>query len=181
MTQAAPSPHAIRVADLSPKPRHFRLVPERDALEAMAKELGLIGLRKVSFEGKLAPAGKRDWQLSATLGATVEQECTVTLGLVRTRIDAAVDRRFVADFAVSEAPESEMPEDDSIEALGDWVDPAAILIEALSLEIPDYPRAPEADFEGKQVAEQGVTPLTDEALKPFAGLAALRDKLQSEE
>lgn len=181
MTQDAPSPHALRTADLASKPHHFRLSPGTDALRACAQALGVLSVRKLSFEGALRPAGKRDWYLEAKLGATVEQTCTVTLEPVRTRIDVPVQRRFVADFTMAEAPESEMPEDDSVEALGPWIDPEAVMIEALSLEIPDYPRAAEAAFEGAQVADKGIKPLTDEALKPFAGLAALRDKLQSDE
>ena len=180
MTQDAPSASALRVADLATKPKHFRLAPGRAALEAIALQLGLVALRKLTFEGSLKPAGKRDWHLDATLGATVDQTCTVTLAPVRTRIDQPVARRFAADYTVADAPESEMPEDDSIEALGTWIDPEAIMIEALSLAIPDYPRAPDAAFEGTQVADAGVAPLTDEALRPFAGLAELRDKLQSD-
>lgn len=181
MTQDTPSPSALRVAELAAKARHFKIVPDRKALQAIAERLGLLGLRKLSFEGKVEPAGKRDWLMTAHLGATVEQACTVTLSPVRTRIDSAVVRRFAAGLEAAEAPESEMPDDDSVETLGDWIDPEAVMIEALSLELPDYPRAEDAAFADEQFAANGVTPLTDEAIRPFAGLAGLRDKLKSQD
>ena len=171
---------ALRVSDLSAKPHRFALRPEASALKDWAKELGLEGLRKLSFTGDVRPAGKRDWQLSARLGATVEQICAVTLAPVRTRIESDVSRRFVAGFDMPDAPESEMPEDDSVEPLGLWIDPEQVMIEALSLEIPPYPRADGVTFEGAQFADSNVVPLTDETSRAFAGLAELRDKLKDD-
>lgn len=181
MPQDPTSPHAIRVADLSPKRRAFKVMPDTPALREWAATLGLSALRKLTFTGALTPAGKRDWQLEATLGASFEQPCTVTLNPVRTRVDVPVKRRFVADFEATDDPESEMPEDDSVEALGAWIDLETIMIEALSLEIPDYPRSPDIDFEGARFADKNVVPMTDEAARPFAGLAGLRDQLKEED
>lgn len=180
MSANLPSQHAFRVSDLAAKPTRFSLRPDAQQLETWAETLGLDALRKLSFAGDIRPAGKRDWQLTGTLGATLEQPCTVTLAPVRTRIDVDVSRRFTPDYIEPDAPESEMPEDDSVEPLGTWIDPEAVMIEALSLEIPPYPRAGDAAFEGAQIAGAGVTPLTDDAVKPFASLAALRDKMQDD-
>lgn len=175
----APTPlHALRVSDLAAKPHRFALRPEPSDLKAWAAELGLEGLRKLSFTGDVRPAGKRDWQLNARLGATIEQTCAVSLAPVRTRIESEVTRRFVSELDMPDAPELEMPEDDSIEPLGAWIDPEAVMIEALSLEIPPYPRADGVTFEDAQFAATNVVPLTDETAKPFAGLAGLRDKLK---
>ena len=181
MTETSPSPHAIRTADLAAKARHFKIVATTSEMGDVAQQLEILAVRKLTFVGKLVPAGKRDWVIEAQLGATVEQACTATLVPVRTRIDADVTRRLIAGFSDPEAPESEMPEDDSIEALGVWIDLQAIMIEALSLELPDYPRADDAKFEDQQFAAQGITPLTNEALRPFAGLAELKDKLENKE
>ncbi len=178
MSASPPSPHALRVSELTSKPHPFALRPEATSLKLWASELGLDALRKLSFTGELRPSGKRDWTLKATLGATVEQPCTVTLSTVRTRIETKVQRTFAADYAEPDTPESEMPEDENMEPLGAWIDLEAVMIESLSLEIPHYPRAHGVSFDGTQVAADGVAPLTDEAVKPFAGLAALRDKLK---
>lgn len=70
-----------------------------------------------------------------------------------------------------------MPEDDTIEPLGTWIDPAIIMIEALALALPEYPRKEEAQAETIRVTEPGKKPMTDEEARPFAGLAALKDQL----
>jgi uncharacterized metal-binding protein YceD (DUF177 family) len=62
-----------------------------------------------------------------------------------------------------------MPEDDTVDALGAEIDLPAILGEALVLALPLYPRAPGADL---PAAADAAT-----ERRPFAGLAALRDRL----
>ena len=57
----------------------FDLQPDADARAALAAQLGLDGLRKLRFVGKIAPSGARGWTLTAELGATVVQPCVVTL------------------------------------------------------------------------------------------------------
>ena len=75
-------------------------------------------------------------------------------------------------------PEHEIPEDDSEEQLEDVIDLARVFSEALSLALPDYPRAEGAELKTAEFAPPGVTPLTDEAARPFSVLAGLKDKLQ---
>ncbi|MEM8576457.1 MAG: DUF177 domain-containing protein [Pseudomonadota bacterium] len=175
----APSPHALRTADLpTGRPAAFALAPETAERAQIAAQLDLSELRKLRFDGQIAAQGKRDFALEGTLGATLVQPCVVTLEPVVTRIDTPVFRVFAADYAVPEDSEVEMPEDDSVEPLGPWIDPWAVMIEALSLAVPPYPRKDGADLGEAQFAAPGVTPMTDEAARPFAGLASLRDRLK---
>lgn len=173
--------HALRVATLSQARSHrFEIAPDAVERGQIADELGLSALRKLRFEGEIRSAGKSDWVLKATLGATVVQPCVQTLAPVTTRIDTDVTRRFVPETGMTYEPgsETEMPEDDSIDPLGSHIDPAQVMIEALALALPDYPRAADAPPQGDvAVTEPGKTPLRDEDTKPFAGLAGLRDKL----
>jgi len=143
-------------------------------------ELALSGLRKLSLEGNLRPVGSADWEFKGRLGATVTQPCGVTLEPVVTRIDVDVHRVFLREYAVDEGVEVEMPEDETIEALGIWIDPAAILEESLALEIPEYPRKKGAMTDTVRVTEPGKKPMTDEEARPFAGLAALKDQLNQD-
>lgn len=174
---------ALRVADLSTtKPTRFALEPDAPTLAAIAEELGLTALRKLRFKGELRATGKRDWLMEAELGATVVQPCVVTLAPVTTRIDEKLTRRFVADLSYgSDEEEVEMPEDDSIEPLGDHIDPAQVMIEALALALPLYPRADGAELGESVFTEPGQKAMTDEETKPFAGLAALRDQLSKKD
>lgn len=182
MGNKAATPEKIRIADLpTGKPTAFELVPDAAARAALAEALDILKISKLRFSGTLTPRGKRDWQLDAQLGATVQQSCIVTLEPVTTRIDEPVARTYLADMPEPEieaGAEIEMPQDDSIEALPATLDLGAVVAEALSLALPAYPRAPGATLEGAQVTEPGKAPLSDEDTKPFAALKSLKDKLQ---
>ena len=182
MSKTTPSKHALRVSDLgSNKIQHFEIRPDDTTLGEIAGALELLALRKLRFVGEFRPKGKSDWLLIAELGATVVQPCTVSLAPVTTRIDAKVERHFMAAVEIPDDEEIEMPEDDTIETLGQWLDPETVMIEALSLELPDYPRADSVEFDNVIHSEEGVAAMTDQDAKPFAGLSALRDKLNKDD
>lgn len=168
------------IADLpARKPTRFSLDPDGAACAAMADRLGVSGLRKVHLRGELRPQGGRDWGLVAQLGATVLQPCAVTLEPVTTRIDERVERLYMHDLPEITGQEVEMPEDDRLDPLPDQIDLMALLEEALALAVPMYPRADGAQLDTHVFAAPGVAPMTDDDAKPFAGLAALREKLRS--
>jgi len=177
-----PSPVARLVSGLSQAhPTAFEIHPSPAERAALATALGALELRKLRFEGEIAAEGKRDWRLDGTLGATVVQACVVTLEPVVTRIDAPVVRRFLARWHDPQetGAEVEMPEDDTLEPLGTHIDPWRVMCEALALEMPDFPRAPDAGpLETLSVTEPGKVPLRDDDVKPFAGLADLKAKLE---
>jgi len=174
MTDAA---HRLTLARL-PRGRDMDVDLTPDAAErtALADDLGLSALRKLRLTGRLSPEGAQDWRLTAKLGATVVQPCVITAEPVTTRIDETVTRRYLAEMPEPDGEEVEMPEDDSAEPLPAVLDLSAVIAEALALALPPYPRAPGAALEEAVFAPPGVTPLTDEAAKPLAGLAALRDR-----
>lgn len=166
---------ALRVADLPQNaPTAFDLRPDAREMQALADELGLVALRKLRFAGTVAALGARDWELRGRLGATVVQPCVVTLDPVTTRIDTDITRRFVAGLQSPQGEEVEMP-DDETESLGPWIDPGTVMAEALALALPQYPRAEGADLDATVFAAPGTEPLRDEDMRPFAGLAALKD------
>lgn len=171
----------LRVSDLSQNtPTAFNLKPSSEVQASLAQELGLSGLRKLRFAGEIRARGKRDWELTATLGATVVQPCVATLEPVTTRIDTKVRRLYVTDMPEIDAEEIEMPEDDSIEPLGSTIDTGAVMAEALALAIPDYPRKEDAQTGVTTFTEPGITPMSDEDARPFAALSGLRDALKKD-
>lgn len=168
----------LRLTDLATRrATPFTLQPTAPERQAVADALGISGVKKLNFSGQLEPQGRSDWTLQATLGATVVQPCVVTLDPVTTRIDEAVTRTYVADLPQPEAAEIEMPDDDTQDPLPAVLDVAAVMIEALALALPVYPRSPDAALESAVFTEPGASPLTDDDAKPFAGLGALRDSL----
>jgi len=172
---------ALRVADLpQTAPTLFDLAPGAEARAALAGDLGLSALRKLRFDGRITASGKRDWLLEGHLGATVVQPCVVTLEPVTTRIDTRVRRLFLARMPGTETDEAEMPDDDSVEALGAWINPASVMAEALALALPLYPRKEGAELSEAVFTEPGKVPLRDKDTRPFAGLAGLREALKKD-
>lgn len=170
---------ALRVADLPQnRPTTFDIRPDIAMLTALAKELGLRGLRKVKFAGKIEAQDRHDWLLTATLGATALQNCVISLDPITARIDIPVKRYFLAKVETSDEPEVEIPEDDNVEQLQSHIDPYAILIEALALALPQYPRKESAELGESVYTKPGQTPMRDEDARPFAGLADLQSKLK---
>lgn len=169
-----PWSHPFRVAELAArKPTRFNLVLDDAALKALADDLGILDVRKLTFKGELVPKGRHDWELTASLGASVVQACIVTLAPVQTRIDEPVTRRYLADMPMPEADEVEMPEDDTVEPLPQVIDAGAVMAEALALALPLYPRAAGAELGAVQGTPPGAEPIVEEKLRPFAGLADL--------
>ena len=177
-----PARTAFRVADLPQNaPTLFEILPDHDALDRLTRDLGITEIRKLRFAGELRALGKRDWQLNAELGATVVQPCVVTLQPVTTRIDTLVARQFLSDLPEPQGEEVEMPEDDDQELLGDTIDVAAVMQEALALAVPQYPRAAQAELGEAVFTEPGKNAMRDEDTRPFAQLAGLRDALKKPE
>jgi uncharacterized metal-binding protein YceD (DUF177 family) len=172
----------MRLSDLpTGRPTPFSLMPNAPERKAIAQALGIVGIKKLKFDGTLVPQGRSDWTLQATLGSTVVQDCVVTLDPVTTRIDEEIQRAYMADIPEIDAAELEMSQDDAIDPLPDTLDVAQVMIEALSLALPPYPRSVGAELGNVAVTAPGIAPMTDDDAKPFAGLGALRESLEKKE
>ncbi len=176
-----PSQH-IRLGDLSNKRNtSFEIEPDAAECAAVAGHLNILGVKKLRFSGEFTPQGRTDWELTAKIGATVQQACVVTLEPVTARIDEPVMRRYIANFEDPDEEEVEMTADENTEPLPASVDVAAVMIEALSLALPPYPRKDGAELGEAVYSDKGVAPMTDDDAKPFAGLGALRDALKNKD
>lgn len=175
MTATPSYAHRLRVAHLNPRaPNPVDLAPDAEARAAIAAELDLLDLPALGFSGKLVARGNDAWELTARLVARVVQPCVVTMAPVSTPIDEEVRRIFTPHLAAPTEEEIEMP-DDEIEPLGQFIDAGAVMIEALSLALPLYPRA-----EGAEPFEASTDDAPDDEAgdtrKPFAGLGDLLNK-----
>ncbi|MEM7295635.1 MAG: DUF177 domain-containing protein [Pseudomonadota bacterium] len=155
------------------------VAPDAPARRSLANALGLLDLQKLTFTMRLEPVGARDWALKGQLATTVVQPCGISLDPVKTRLDFSVERNYCADYAPPEQTETEMPEDDTAEPLVTAIALEALVLEELSLALPSFPRASNTSFEGLSAGPPGSTPLTDEAARPFAALASLKDRLEN--
>jgi uncharacterized metal-binding protein YceD (DUF177 family) len=172
---AEPWSHPVRSADVAGRRAHsFALAPDDATRAQIARAVGARAVERLTFEGRLAPRGRADVALEGRLVARVRQSCVVTLAPVATEIDVPVERLFVAGWEEPGPGEVEMPEDDRIEPLPEAIDLGAVMVEALVLAMPDYPRAPGAVLAQTAFGPPGVAPMTDDDARPFAALKTLR-------
>ncbi|MCU0905134.1 MAG: YceD family protein [Tabrizicola sp.] len=179
---ATARPTRFRTGGLSPrKPTRFSYRPDATERAGLAEDLGLLALHALDLTGEIRPVGRDELMLEATLTARADQACVVTLAPVPAVLTETVRRRYVAGLASPEGEEIEMPEDDSVEPMPETIDLADVAAEALALALPLYPRAPGAELGQAVHAGDGVAPLTDADLKPFAGLQDLAKQLAAKE
>jgi uncharacterized metal-binding protein YceD (DUF177 family) len=175
---ATPRPSRFRTGALSPrKPTRFSYRPDAEQRARLAADLGLLALYALDLTGEFRPVSRDEMLLEATLTARADQPCGLTLVPVPANVTETVRRRYVAGLATPEGDEIEMPEDDSVEPMPDEIDLSDVAAEALALALPLYPRAPGAELGQVVHAPEGVTPLSDADLKPFAGLQGLAAQL----
>jgi uncharacterized metal-binding protein YceD (DUF177 family) len=178
---SAENPDFARVVRLSTLRRTpvlpFDIAPDEAEAARLARLLDARSVRKMRLEGELRPEHD-GWRLEAQLGATVVQTCVVTLEPVTTRVDLPLRRLFVPLEATGREVEVGPEDDDEIEPLGDAIDLGLVAIEALALALPAYPRRPAAALDAAAAAPPGAAPDVDTGTRPFAGLAALRDRLR---
>lgn len=154
------------------KPLHFTFAPSAEDRAVIAAHLGLLSLQQLVLKGVFTPQGRGDVVLRADFSAQIEQACTVTLAPVPATLSSKIARDYLHDFVEPSAAEAELGPEDQ-ESIPEEFDVAAIAIEELSLSLPLYPRSAGIELGPISAAPAGVAPLTDDALRPFAGLASL--------
>ena len=145
---------------------------------SVVQQLELIKLQKASFLGTILPLDRGDWVLSGRLGASVEQPCSITLLPVRTRIDIQVTRNFRKLLLPLSKNAFDAVSSDDDEQLLKEINIFSIFCEALSLELPDYPRTENILATIIDYGPPGDEALTDYTSKPFAVLTEFRGKMK---
>ncbi|MEO1490791.1 MAG: YceD family protein [Pseudomonadota bacterium] len=181
-TDLAPAPfqRPIEVESLSAaRPKPFDLVADAEARAEIAAFLGLPRLDALRMKGEINAAGRDRWRLTARLTAELCQTCVVSLSDVSESIDEDIVRDFIPaeDVSALEGTDLDLADEDDPDPYERVIDPGIVAIECLALALDPYPRAPGAEVTVSAVAAPGVAPLKDDDLKPFAGLAALKDKM----
>lgn len=166
-------PHRLRVAQLNPnRPTQVTLTPDADQRNAIAAALGITAVPALRMEAQITAAMNDAWELTGRVTARVVQPCGITLAPVETTIDEPVRRLYSPHVTHPQGEDVEMP-DDEVEPLGQSINAGAVMVEALALALPPYPRAPGAQLE--QTSDDSAAN-GDDTRRPFAGLADLLDR-----
>ena len=145
----------------------------------IVSQLNILGMQKANFLGSLAPLGKGDWCLKGVIGVTIEQQCSLTLDPVFTRLDTKVLRNFRKELNPlgTDHNHDETSIDSADEILNKTIDLEDIFYEEVSLLLPDYPRIENINHIKTDYGPPGIAPITDQTSKPFSILSDFRDKL----
>jgi uncharacterized metal-binding protein YceD (DUF177 family) len=147
-------PKTIRLSELARGPVQAQLEADEAARKAIAKELSLVSLPKLTAQVVVRP-----WldgaEISGRLQASVEQVCGVTAEAFVQELEGVVDLRVVPAGSPN-APQEDTSEELAIDAEapdppdvlpGEEIDLAAYVVEHLALEIDPFPRKPGAEFD----------------------------------
>ena len=166
-----------RVARLDPRGEDLAAEATEAERAALARRFGVAEVRALSMAARLIPDAD-GWRVEGRVRARVVQPCVVTLEPVVQRLDEVFTRRLLPGAPAPELTDLDPDEDeDPPEPLGAVIDPAEMAAEAAALAIEPYPRKPGAVFAGAAVRPADAAPEPETPEKPFAGLAALRDRL----
>ena len=159
----------LALSDVPDSGRHFDLVADEQARNAVAKHAGLSALPRLEASFDVTLHGRSGLHVLGRVSASVGQTCVVTLEPLENEIDESIDLAFMpaGAFPLVGGGEVEVPTVDVPEVLvGGGIDLGAIATEFLILGLDPYPRKPDATFQGSAVG--------DDAAHPFAALAALK-------
>ena len=166
----------LALSDVPDSGRHFDLVADEQARNAVAKHAGLSALPRLEASFDVTLHGRDGLHVVGRVSATVGQTCVVTLEPLENEIDESIDLVFAPGGALLlvASGEVEVPAGDEPELLvGGVIDLGAIATEFLILSLDPYPRKPDAIFQASAIG--------DDAAHPFAALAALKKGQGGEE
>lgn len=173
---------------------------EADAteLEALARRMKLPAIRSLKARFELMPWKKGRIRVRGEFVAEVEQECVRTLEIFTATVSEPVERIYMKpeaaasrEIATADGLEDPFAEDAPDIIAGDVIDIGELAAESLALALDPWPRKPGTDFVtystelGGYVDSPDDLPVTEvtgtvepERPSPFAGLAALKEKLE---
>lgn len=161
--------NAIRTGD------RWRETADKDEMAVIAERLGLSSLDRLSGDVTMRREGGRI-EVRGRVVAEAAQPCIATGAPVAETIDEEVALSFVAPPSAEE-PDEEFELDagelDTVFHDGKAIALGDALADTLALALDPYPRSPDAE---RTLHEAGV--MSEEEAGPFAGLAALKDKLE---
>lgn len=178
-TPEAPAPfrRPISVAELNREAKtKFKVAAEPGELVELARYLGVDQVGKLTLTGFISAAGDTGWRIHGRLVASVEQRCIVSLVPLNTKFNQQVERDYLPESQITPQQEVLVSHDDEDlpDPFSDTLDPALLAVDELLQVIDPYPKAKGVELGQSRFAAPGIRPLTDEASRPFAGLAVLK-------
>jgi uncharacterized metal-binding protein YceD (DUF177 family) len=173
MSNAPEFSHVIRKDQLGEGPLHLSLSAKAGERAALAKRFDLLSLDRL--DAKLTISMEKDAiSLIGKMVAHYAQACVASGEPVPDSRNEAIAVRFLeeAGFDPDAEIELDIEDCDTVEFDGQSLDVGEAVAQSLGLSLTPFPRSPAAD---QALKEAGIG--AEVKAGPFAGLAALKDKL----
>ena len=178
----------VIVARIKSLGEHVKAEADAEQCAALNERLDILAVNAYAIEARVTPFKKTGARIEGRVLGSVEQACVVTLKPVKETIDESFSLTLVPKGSPFARKSNDDPaggemiidpegEDPPEEFEGEEIDVGAYAEEFFALALNDYPRAPDADFEG-HIEDQG-GPDSDE--NPFAALVGLKEQMTKEE
>ena len=169
---------SVRIETLGPAPRPVSIGANEAERAALAQRFGLEAIHSLAAEAELVRTGEAV-RATGRVTAAVVQSCVAT--------GEPVEEQVAEDFAIEFRPHPQVGSPDEEIELSEgeldvvFYDAAAVdlgdaVAETVSLALNPFPRAPDAEDALRAAGVKSEEEARAEA-SPFAGLAALKDKL----
>ena len=174
----------VDVTRLSASGTMVNLAPSADELTAIAKRLDLVSVDQLSGKIRVRPTMGREITAEGMVSAQVQQTCVVTGDALPTTLEFSLLRRYSEDadaLAGLDVDEDEVvdPDHDDPDPIENGtIDVGEAAVEDLALQLPTYPRKPDAAFDEVVSSPPGTV---DEPENPFAKLEKLKKSLKSDD
>lgn len=148
-------------------------------LSALAERLSVEAVADLQYEALLTPISGGCLLASGKVQGRVQQICGVTLEPMWTQIDLPFTLEFHPTESLDDGADAEGDFDSDIDSdvpeimQNGQADIGEAVAQLFAMEVPPYPRKPDAEFAGYgQTADE--IEAEDKAASPFAALAALK-------
>lgn len=164
--------YIVRAEDVPPNGLRVKFEADAASCQNLCARLLVDAVSELSVTAHIVPFGKRGLMANGRVEGRVLQQCGVTLQPVWTSIAIDFANEFqpadvVAQFVVPEDDfEAEVPD----AMYGGEADLGEAATQIFALDVPAYPRAPEAQFDDHIDPDD----TQDKPASPFAALAALK-------
>ena len=146
-----------------------------EELSELALMLQVEKIKFFSFKGQITLTNKTTAMLRGSFSTRLIQSCVISLSPVRTKIEKAVTLNYeISKFNKRQKSVSVSPNFDEPEQIYEEVNIGDVMLEALSLEIPLYPKKEGINFTGITITDTGIKPLELTRNNPFVSLKGLK-------
>jgi len=158
----------LPIEEIGEKVQRHKITLDAKECDAVADRIGVIGLSGIV--AKLSAVRKHgEIKVSGTVSYHVVQECVVSLEDVPNDITSEFDVLFTEKE--QEVTDDTVASESMAEQIVDGrIDLTELVIQQVSLSLPDYPRAESAKFDDHIEAPEMLEPIEERTHRPFAEL-----------